>query len=209
MRSPPFSINTVTCQSIAPVMQTGSVTWAAKRPLPRRREFRADQAHVHLDAGEIDFDPARRETAGRHLHLERLDHGNRPRAHRQFDRTAGWQGHRAGLALQVAGRIRLDHDIGLGQQQRRKLVADDHHEGDQQDADHIYQYFPIHQSGPGHRPEGMRHFASSNAVRFDQYQVFDVRTGIQCATNCRSDDSPHGAMEGRKFNFSFSWEKFK
>jgi len=65
-------------------------------------------------------------------------------AGRQFGFTASWQSHAAGLDMQVAGGIGLDRDIGLGQQHRRQLVANDHNQRNQQDADDIDQYFLVH-----------------------------------------------------------------
>jgi hypothetical protein len=78
--------------------------------------LRTVQAHIHVDAGEIDLNTRRRKAAGCHLHLERLDQRHRARAHRQGDIAAGRQDNGAGFALQIADRIGLDSDINLGQQ---------------------------------------------------------------------------------------------
>jgi hypothetical protein len=50
--------------------------------------------------------------------------------------------------MQVTGGIGMHRDIGPGQQQRRKLVTDNHHQRNQQDADRVHQNFFVHLSVP-------------------------------------------------------------
>ena len=116
-------------------------------------EQRPDQTHVHLDAGEIDLHPSGRDALDVDHDFEGLDQRDRPDAAADLGAPPAGQGNGTGLAAQVATRVRLNRRVGLGQQDRRQLVADDDDQCDQQQADEIDQCFFVQVTLPvrGHR----------------------------------------------------------